>query len=82
MLFSTDNIPDRFVDPGPGEHLFIVTVAYRVGDETIKALGEGRDPGPRYLDQENIMGPPSAGCYKCELPLTRRLIHRKCTGEM
>lgn len=82
MFFDTQGIPDRFVDPGKGEHLFIITVAYRLGDAAIKEIGEGRKPEPGYLDRENIMGPPQAGCYKCEQPLTRRLIHRKCTGEM
>lgn len=81
-FFDTKNVPDRFVDPGPGEHLFVVTVAYRIGDAAIRAIGEGRDPGASFLDQENIMGPPQAGCYKCEQPLNRRLIHRKCTGAM
>lgn len=36
---------------------------------------------PLILDSENLLTLPMLGCYVCETPYERRLLHRKCPGE-
>ena len=79
---NTQALMDRMKDPGPGQHLWICTMAYRMSDQMARALAEGRDPGEMIFDHESILTPPAAGCYKCEEPFSKRLYHRKCTGTM
>lgn len=68
-------------DPGPGEHLWTLIVSYRVSDDAVKALRDGKDP-EMMLDHENLISVDGPGCYKCELPFSRRLSFRRCTGSM
>lgn len=81
-LIDPGSIPDRLTDPGPGEHLWIFTVAFRLGDETARAMAEGKNTDPVIFDHENLMNAPAPGCYKCEQPFSKRLYYRKCTGNM
>ena len=69
-------------DPGPGEHLWILTTAFRMSDEAARKLANGQDPGDILMDQENMIMAPQPGCYKCEEPFSRRVFFRKCTGSM
>jgi hypothetical protein len=69
-------------DPGPGEHLWIATLAHKLPDEAVSRMVAGQDPGDVLLDQESLICPPGVGCYKCELPLSKYVYHRKCTGSM
>lgn len=76
-------VPDRRpVDPGPGEHLWIATVAYKIPDDVARAMAEGREPDGVFLDHENVLTTPGIGCYKCEKEFSRRLFFRKCVGSM
>lgn len=62
----------------PGEHLWIMTVAWLVPDP--RAM---RDPAnPALLDQENILLAAGPGCYKCEMPYSNRLAKRVCRGSI
>lgn len=80
-------IPDSVVnndlieDPGPGHHLWITTVAFRVSAATVAAVKAGTELGPQNLDHENVLT-IGMGCYKCEQPLTRRMLYRDCKGSM
>lgn len=77
------HIPHREpVDPGPGEHLWITTVAFKVPDKIARDMAEGRDADQVLLDHENVICPPAIGCYKCEERFSRRLYFRKCTGQI
>lgn len=79
----TDAVLAReIVDPGPGIHLWNLITAFRVADETVRQLAEGKDPGDIYMDAENLMAAPGLGCFKCEQPYSRYLFHRKCTGSL
>lgn len=82
MYVRVNDVPDRLTDPGPGEHLWIITTAHRLPDTAARAMAEGRNPGDVMMDQESILLPPQTGCYKCEEPFSRRLYYRKCTGSM
>lgn len=72
----------QVADPGRGEHLWIVITAHRVGDDMIRRLNRGEDPGTGLLDHENLLTFEGPGCFKCEQPYSRYLAHRKCTGTM
>lgn len=69
-------------DPGKGEHLWTVTVAFVLPSQAARDLADGQDPGDVFLDQENMFCAPTVGCYKCEEPFSKRLYFRKCTGSM
>lgn len=60
----------------------ILTVAFRMSDETARKLAEGQDPGDVLMDHESVLTAPAPGCYKCEQPFSKRLFYRKCTGSM
>ncbi|NUT27696.1 MAG: hypothetical protein HOV84_17530 [Streptomyces sp.] len=79
---DAEAIAGRMKDPGPGEHLWIATLAFRISDQMARAMAEGRDPGEIIFDHESILTPPAPGCFKCEQPFSKRLYHRKCTGTM
>ena len=72
----------RLQDPGPGEHLWISVLSFRMSDQMARAMAEGQDAGQLILDHESILTPPAPGCYKCEQPFSKRLYYRKCTGTM
>lgn len=85
MLINPQSLEGRLKDPGPGEHLWIFTVAFRLSDQTARAMAaDSTKPlaEPVIFDHENLLTPPVPGCYKCEEPFSRYLFHRKCTGNM
>lgn len=68
----------------PGEHLWIMTAAWRISDPA-KAYAatmtqEFDADNPYLLDGENIMGLAGPGCYKCELLYSPATADRPCTG--
>lgn len=81
VRIGADSLPE-ITDPGPGEHLWMFSVAFRMSDETARVLAEGKQPETIIFDHENVLTAPGPGCYKCEEPFTRRLYFRKCTGSM
>lgn len=72
----------QLVDPGPGEHFWTILTMHRVGDEAIRRLNRGEDPGTGLLDHENLLTVEGPGCFKCEQQYSRYIAHRKCTGVM
>lgn len=71
-----DRIPDY--DPRTGDHLWVVTTAYRVvpeqwhsGDPTVTPM----------LDMENLLSVAGPGCFYCEQVYTPLLATRRCKGE-
>lgn len=70
-----DRIPEY--DPRSGDHLWIMTTAYRVDPQRLT----DPDAGPGLLGQENLLLLSGPGCYYCEQPYTPRLLHRRCPGE-
>lgn len=72
----------ELVDPGPGVHLWNLIVAFRVADDKVRQIAEGKNPGDVYMDAENMMFAPELGYFKCEQPYSRYLFHRKCTGSL
>jgi hypothetical protein len=72
----------ELVDPGKGEHLWMLMVGFKMPDDAARKIAEGKDPGPVLMDTENMIIAPEAGCYKCEEGFSPRLYHRKCTGRM
>lgn len=61
-----------------GEHLWIVSAAYRLSPDAAQKLAAGSED-PTLLDGENLLS-LAPGCYICEEPLTRRLAERRCRG--
>lgn len=62
-----------------GEHVWVVAAAFSITAETARKMARGEDPAP-LLDAENLLS-LSPGCFRCEEPLTRRLLDRRCRGE-
>ncbi len=61
----------------PGEHLWIMTAAWRVRDpESV------RDGELSLLDTENIVAFAGTGCFKCERPYSRQMAKRPCPGSV
>ncbi len=62
-----------------GTHLWIAVAGHRLSDAQAKRVANGSDE-PVIMDLENlaIMG---ISCYRCEEPLNRRLIDRRCPGD-
>ena len=60
----------------PGEHLWVMTAAWRVTDPRA-----ARD-GPVLLDIENILAFAGPGCFKCEEPFSNRLARSPCRGNV
>lgn len=79
-------IPDQALngpkDPGPGKHLWVVAVAFKVSDEAVRQMAAMLEPESQILDHENVIDVQGPGCYKCEREFTPRLYRRKCTGSM
>lgn len=69
-------------DPGPGIHLWTMATCFRISEDTVRQIAEGKNPGEVHLDNENLMFAPELGCFKCEEPYSRCLFHRKCTGSL
>ncbi|MEI5032452.1 hypothetical protein RB201_04430 [Streptomyces sp. S1A(2023)] len=69
-------------DPGRGEHLWTIIAMYKVGDDTIRRMNQGENPGTGILDHENLLTIEGTGCFKCEQPYSKYIAHRKCTGTM
>ena len=61
-----------FQEPRPGEHLWIVTGAWRVADPTAAQL---------ILDHENLLSIDGPGCYVCEEPWSRERAGQPCPGD-
>jgi hypothetical protein len=59
----------------PGEHLWIVTVAFGVTDPA--AVDRGRET---LMDSEAIIMFAGPGCYKCERPYSAAMAKRPCRG--
>jgi len=75
VFHGSERVRPELLEPDrPGEHVWIVTVAYRVTAETLTG------PAEAYLDQESFAA-MQAGCYVCEQPFEKRLTHRRCPGE-
>lgn len=70
------------VDPGPGKHLWMITMGFRIPDDTLRDMAAGRPAEGVLLDHENLILAAAPGCFKCERPFSRYLFHRKCTGDM
>jgi hypothetical protein len=60
------------------EHVFIVAAAYRISDDLAARIAAGEDTGA-LLDAENLIS-LAPGCFRCEEPLTARIIGRRCRG--
>jgi hypothetical protein len=74
--------PDAFKDPGPGEHLWIMTAAFRASEDMVKRMAEGKETEGQHLDHESLLTLEGPGCFKCEKPFSKRMYYRKCTGGM
>lgn len=59
----------------PGEHLWVISAAWRVADPA--ALTDGS-----ILDAESLLMVEGPGCFKCERPYSRRLARKPCRGGM
>jgi hypothetical protein len=71
-----DRIPAY--DPRSGEHLWIVTGAWKVNPE------QWHSPDPNVtplLDSENLLSVAGPGCYWCEAYYSPTLATRRCPGE-
>jgi hypothetical protein len=62
------------------EHVWIVAAAFRISGDLAARLAAGEDTGA-LLDAENLVS-LSPGCFRCEEPLTPRLLNRRCRGEV
>lgn len=62
----------------PGEHRWIVTVAYAISAETAAAVHERDEPA--HLDMENIVM-TATGCYVCEEQYSAAVAARPCPGD-
>jgi len=71
---QVDRVPP--FDRRSGNHLWIITTAYRVDPATW--VDPAHTP---ILDAENLLILAGPGCYYCEQPYTPRLAQRRCTGE-
>lgn len=72
--FGMDRIPD--FDERTGDHLWIVTVVYRVDPKKFA----DRTATP-ILDMENLLMIPPPGCYYCEEYYSPWLATRRCKGK-
>lgn len=63
-----------------GDHLWIAIVSYVLGDADAKGIASGDPTVTPTLDNENLAD-ISMGCYRCEQPLERRLVGKRCPGE-
>jgi len=64
-----------------GEHLWIVTAAYRVSDQLAAAMEEGSD-NQLHMDRESLLTIQGPGCMWCEQPWTRAIAARPCVGDV
>lgn len=58
----------------PGEHLWILMASWHLTDP--------ERPGEVFLDIENLLIFTSPGCFKCELPYSRKLARMPCRGKI
>lgn len=62
----------------PGEHLWIMTAAWLIGDPAT-----ARDPAVvKLMDRENLVQFAGPGCYKCERPYSGQMAKRRCLGTL
>lgn len=61
-----------FPMPGPGEHLWVVTGAWRVADPSSSGL---------ILDHENLLSVEGPGCFVCEQVWSEQVAARPCPGD-
>ena len=54
-----------------GDHVWVAALAFLV----TPPLTDGA-----HLDSENLIGPPSIGCWRCEEPWGPGLARRRCRG--
>lgn len=59
----------------PGEHLWVLTVAFHVTDPA--AIDRGQ---MTLMDAESIIMYGGPGCYKCERPYSAKMAKRPCLG--
>jgi hypothetical protein len=71
-LTAKDRVPDY--DPVKQQHLWVAIITY----EVTPAKWEREQV---HLDMENMLMPPSIGCFYCEEPYQKRLLYRRCPGE-
>jgi len=62
-----------------GEHVWMVAVAYRITEDTARALATGQPITP-MLDAENMMS-LAPGCFRCEEELSPQILYRRCRGD-
>lgn len=62
-----------------GEHVWIVAAAYRISADDAARVASGR-PLDTQLGADNVIS-LEPGCFRCEEPLSPRLLHRRCRGE-
>lgn len=60
------------------EHVWVAMTCHRLSADAARTLAEGT-AGPAMLDAESIVS-AGMGCYRCEQPLERRLIGKRCRG--
>ena len=61
----------------PGEHLWILTVAFRVTDPAAAHRGQ-----ETLMDAESIIMFAGPGCYKCEREYSASMAKRPCRGSL
>lgn len=69
--------PELLVQRAPGEHVWTMTVAYKVDAKSMSRAHRG---GVVYLDAENI-AITAAGCFVCEQTYGAELAMSPCPGE-
>lgn len=74
---NVDRVPE--FDPRAGEHLWTISLTYRV--DPAKFTPEGAGDGPALLDLENLLLTVGPGCFYCERIYTPLLATRRCPGE-
>ncbi len=70
---AVDRIPDY--DPRSGEHLWIMTGAWKVDPKTFTSGEQG------ILDHESLLIIAGPGCYYCEQKYTPWVFNRRCKGQ-
>jgi hypothetical protein len=61
-------------------HVWIVTVAHSISDDLAARIAHDPASVQPDLDAESIVV-VGIGCYRCEEPLSARLLHRRCPGD-
>ena len=77
MLPVPENRYGVDMSAAPGEHLWIMSGAWRISDPA-SAFDAGV---PKFLDLENLLTIVGPGCYICEQVYTAEVAAKPCPGE-